>query len=195
MLSYRNLSESIITTSEINWTGNENQKELCIYGMEIMVSTIMNFSIISITSCILQLQIETIVYLLFFLPGRLFGGGGHAKNHKRCITYFCIYMFGMIKISKYIIPIWDYKVFNLMIIVVLIIILVLNYKFASNWKNETVRKQHRKYTLLVVNAEILMIVLLFICSLDFIQMKYYVWIATAAMSMQAFILLPRLNRT
>lgn len=58
------------------------------YGFELLISTIINFFIIFCIAYIFDIVIETILFLISFIPLRLTAGGYHAKHHWSCILGF-----------------------------------------------------------------------------------------------------------
>ena len=62
----------------------ENEMDVYVYGFEILMSTLQNFIALAILSVLIGKVIETVFFLLGFIPLRLIAGGYHAKNHFRC---------------------------------------------------------------------------------------------------------------
>lgn len=56
------------------------------YGLELLLSTIVNLSIIFAISILLESIVFFLFYLWTFIPIRLCAGGYHAKSHAACIT-------------------------------------------------------------------------------------------------------------
>lgn len=64
------------------------EREVYIYGTELMLSTIAGVLALVIVSICLGAYLQWLPYLAGFIPLRLFGGGYHAKSHKACILTF-----------------------------------------------------------------------------------------------------------
>lgn len=62
----------------------QDETEIYVYGLELIISDVINFSAVIIVSVILQEFICTAIYLLCFLTTRCFCGGYHATTHTRC---------------------------------------------------------------------------------------------------------------
>lgn len=71
-----------------NYVINIHEKEIYLYGMELLLSTFFNFGFIILNSlCILRMPLAFISYTIVYIPFRLSAGGYHAKNHLSCILY------------------------------------------------------------------------------------------------------------
>lgn len=57
------------------------------YGLELLVSTVVNFFIIILLSILLNKPLYWMPYLAAFIPCRIFGGGYHAKTHWGCFLF------------------------------------------------------------------------------------------------------------
>ena len=195
MVSYRKISETIVMASGVDWDGHDNQKELCIYGMEMLIATAVNILIVCAISIFLKLNLEVMVFLIFFFPGRLFAGGWHARSHIRCIISFCIFMFGIIMVSRYLEMILtdaDYH-WGLCILLAVITVFYLNYKYAARSKQKLIHESHRRYVSFICGINAFLISLLYINTFQHTDVRYYILIAIGAMLMQAITLLPGLN--
>ncbi|MCX7771758.1 MAG: accessory gene regulator B family protein [Clostridia bacterium] len=74
----------------------EEDKEIYQYGMEALISTLVNTVIVVIIGMLTGLLKETLIYLISFAILRVYSGGYHAKTHLGCIltflTVFCSFM-------------------------------------------------------------------------------------------------------
>lgn len=97
-----NLSEIIlrylIKASVIDDT--EEYREYYVYGIEITLSSILNIIIILAIGLVSRNLIESIVFLICFIPIRQFTGGFHAKTYFRCNLLFGICFTTLIIIYK-----------------------------------------------------------------------------------------------
>ena len=72
---------------------SNEQWEICAYGLELIVSAVLNIVILVMCSFILHEERYILFYFLGFIPLRLFAGGYHADNHLNCcITFAGIYL-------------------------------------------------------------------------------------------------------
>ena len=102
----------------------ENEKEVYSYSFEILFSTIINFLALLIISIISHTFLETMLYILGFVPLRQITGGYHAKNHVRCFlilmfsyTLFLIILLFMPKTHLFIFTITNIVVSTVLVLV------------------------------------------------------------------------------
>ncbi|VIG16489.1 accessory gene regulator protein B [Clostridioides difficile] len=83
---------------------NENDLEICSYGLQILFSLCINTAISLLIGLLLNKIIYTIIFLVSFCSIRQFSGGFHAKSNKVCIitfiSIFSLSMFLGIKLNK-----------------------------------------------------------------------------------------------
>ena len=60
------------------------------YSFEILLSTLLNLLAVVVIAFISGTALFTFLYLMGFIPLRLFAGGYHAKNHLRCFAILII---------------------------------------------------------------------------------------------------------
>lgn len=78
----------LLDNKAINDTADD--KEFYQYGIEITISSVLNVILILTIGLISGSLIESIVFLLCFIPFRQFSGGFHADSYLKCNTSFCI---------------------------------------------------------------------------------------------------------
>lgn len=78
---------------------NELDEETYQYGLELLISTLINLFIMIGISTAFGHPLILIPYLLAFIPFRLFAGGYHAKSHLTCILFNAITYFASCLIS------------------------------------------------------------------------------------------------
>lgn len=70
------------------------QSEVYSYGIEMLIATLINFSIAIVIGFIFDCVQGTLIFLPFFCILRSNVGGFHCSTHKKCILCFtCIYIF------------------------------------------------------------------------------------------------------
>ncbi len=67
---------------------NKDEREVYIYGTELMLSSIVGILALIFASVCTGKYFQWLPFLVGFVPLRLLGGGYHAKNHKSCIITF-----------------------------------------------------------------------------------------------------------
>ncbi len=68
----------------------QDDKEYYQYGMEITVSSVLNVILILIIGILFKSFIESLFFLLLFIPIRQYAGGFHASSYFKCNLTFCI---------------------------------------------------------------------------------------------------------
>lgn len=64
------------------------------YGLELLISTMINFTLTVVVSLIFGRPYSFLPFTVVYVPMRLYAGGYHAKNHFRCILFSTI-LFGI----------------------------------------------------------------------------------------------------
>lgn len=96
---------------------NKEEREVYIYGTELMLSSIVGILALIIVSVCIGQCFQWLPFLMGFVPLRLLGGGYHAKNHRCCILTFtaiyvvCTILTKTIQTAKVIIAIFSIPVF------------------------------------------------------------------------------------
>lgn len=83
------LSENSIVSKE--------DKEIYTYGLEVILSTVVNLVVVILLGCIFDFLLPTMLFVLFFAVLRVYAGGYHAKTHFGCIaTFTLLYIVNML---------------------------------------------------------------------------------------------------
>lgn len=62
------------------------KEDIYIYGLELIISTIIEFtSILFVSGLLLELK-SCLIFIIMFVPLRLYTGGYHAKTYKKCFV-------------------------------------------------------------------------------------------------------------
>lgn len=88
MIKY--ISNKILNFIYKNCNLSDDMKEAYQYGIETTISSIMNIILIIFISMLFKDFISGIVFLLFFIPIRIYCGGYHATSYFRCNTAFAV---------------------------------------------------------------------------------------------------------
>lgn len=67
---------------------NNDNYEVCSYGLEILISAFINTTLAIIIGIFLRRLVGTIIFLITFCIIRQFSGGYHAKSNRLCICTF-----------------------------------------------------------------------------------------------------------
>lgn len=63
---------------------NVEKQAICIYGLELIISTVVSFISILIISMLMLDFLSGVVFIFIFAPLRLYVGGYHAKTYRKC---------------------------------------------------------------------------------------------------------------
>lgn len=156
----KKLSNSISKILADGGVINKDDEAKCSYGIDIMISSVVQISIVLVASIFIRNFIQTLLFFLMFIPLRIYAGGYHADSRGRCFAiligvymFFCIFLqIGNAKI--YTITIWGGMVFTL--ITVLLAAPVLH---SRKHLTENEICAFRKIAILVCSAEIILIVI------------------------------------
>lgn len=184
MISYQKISKILLSFFKIN-VANQTEEDIYLYGLEILLSNFINFSIIILLSVLFHIEKEVLCFILFFAPLRFFSGGIHAKNHIRCILLFLFFLFASlllsIPISRY--PYYLYIVPCILICRILYALLQQKYFSTLNTKIATF--------LSFLLAAILIALLCFNMIFSY-QIEYYITLASMAILVQLLTSFPLL---
>lgn len=67
-----------------------DDKEYYQYGIEIIVSSVISIILIMLIGVLTKNIVESVIFLICFIPLRQFTGGFHADTYLKCNTSFCI---------------------------------------------------------------------------------------------------------
>ncbi len=100
MAGYRSIAEGLVDSYDANWEENPRLKEACIYSVETLVANMVNVLILVALAIVTQWWLEIATYFFTFASIRIYAGGAHAKNFRRCITFYSLTMLACIVIAK-----------------------------------------------------------------------------------------------
>ena len=87
----------------IRLNSSDNEIEIYAYSIEVLISLLINFIILSITAYILKKPVELITFIIFFSILRSYAGGYHAKTHIECITLsLCLFVISALSSTYFI---------------------------------------------------------------------------------------------
>lgn len=95
---YKKLSTYII--DKTNKSIDEDKREICIYGLEVFISTLVYNGIFLLCALITKTLIESLCYFVGFFIVRHFCGGFHANTYLKChILFFLMHIIFIILIK------------------------------------------------------------------------------------------------
>ena len=89
----KSLSDKITSFLVCNNSIDNEDSEICSYGLEVLISSLINLVIILLIGVILGKLMQTVVFIVCYCSIRQFSGGYHASSHGKCIfTFLCMYI-------------------------------------------------------------------------------------------------------
>lgn len=101
-------------------------EEVYAYGIEILLSTILNFIVALIIAIISHEFVACLINLTAFVTIRIYAGGYHADTHLRCMTI----LIGVLLIFIFVIKVISLKLMMILSPILLIISAVIIFKYA-----------------------------------------------------------------
>ncbi|SFR91735.1 accessory gene regulator ArgB-like protein [Anaeromicropila populeti] len=93
--------DKIVENLVCDGTIEADDRELYAYGLNQGIIMLINISLTIGIGILLQMFLETIVFMLVYMPLRSFAGGVHAKTQTRCFIYSMLLVVGVLLAIKY----------------------------------------------------------------------------------------------
>lgn len=94
-------SDKITDVLVYNKSIDSEDSDVCSYGLEILISALVNLVMVLILGATFGKFIQTIVFVICYCSIRQFSGGYHADTHGRCIfTFLCMYLVTVVFITN-----------------------------------------------------------------------------------------------
>jgi len=159
---------------------NTGDREVYAYALEKLLAGIGNAMLLILTAIIFDTFIETIVFLLFYMPIRKYAGGLHAKTRMRCVGISLFLMMTFIKLAMFIsnTDLWG----SISLMIIAVVMLLINQFAPMDHKNKRLSSKnwirHRiiSKNITLLESSILVFGILFVPNRK-------VYIMTAAMAM------------
>lgn len=153
----RNISKILLENNIIF----QKDMEICAYGIVLFFTSILEISAVLIISLFVKNFIETVVFLIGFLPVRIYAGGYHANTKLRCfLILLAVYaLFSFILIIEMQV-IYKYAMIIIPIINVLCVWLWSPLKNRNKTLNEKEEKHFRNISVVLSVVEGLTVVVL-----------------------------------
>ena len=140
------LSECITDFLLRKKTIRNEEKDIYVYGVELIISSIINLLICSIISLLFEDFANGLVFFISFSSLRRFTGGFHSKSFLRCNIIFAVIVVIALSINRYLSDVFDYAVFSVLLTVFTLLIIVLFSPVYND--NKKLTEQERKQFLL-----------------------------------------------
>jgi accessory gene regulator B len=140
MIKY--LSENITEYFFVNKIINNEEKEIYIYGLQLIFSTIIGITIILTLGLVLSRIEETVVFLFAFISIRMYSGGYHANTYLKC-NLILIIIFSIFTLTVTFTPQSYINIVSIALILSTIYI-ILKYAPVENHNKRMTSSQKRK---------------------------------------------------
>lgn len=140
------LSECITDFLLRKKTIRNEEKDIYVYGVELIISSIINLLICLIISLLFEDFANGLVFFISFSSLRRFTGGFHSKSFLRCNIIFAVIVVIALSINRYLSDVFDYAVFSVLLTVFTLLIIVLFSPVYND--NKKLTEQERKQFLL-----------------------------------------------
>lgn len=89
---FSSISEKITNKLLENETISIEDKEIYNFGVKQIFTIVLNFITVITLGIIFQMLIQAVMFMLSFVPLRIYAGGAHAKTPLRCYLYSTIFL-------------------------------------------------------------------------------------------------------
>ena len=164
---------------------HDYKRSVILYGMEILVSTIIGVGLILTISLLTCEPLAWTFFLLAFVPLRHTAGGYHASTHFQCYAVFCSIFSAGVALEK------TQVTTNVAIVVMLCVSCVIICSFSPCVpENKPLSKkrirQNRNISIVLVIVDAFIVVILLRTDMDKGWVHYYCWgVLSAAISLVA----------
>lgn len=94
MIKY--LSNNITDFFYLNNIINEEEKEIYVYGLQLIISTVIGITLIASLGLFLNIFVKSLIFLISFIWIRMYSGGYHASSYIKCnLTFVTVYLMTM----------------------------------------------------------------------------------------------------
>jgi accessory gene regulator B len=168
---------------------NSDYREVYAYALEKLLAGIGNAILLILTAIIFDAVIETIVFLLFYMPLRKYAGGLHANTRMGCVGISLLLIVTFIKLAMFIsnTELWG----SISLITISVVMLLINQFAPMDHRNKRISSEnwirHRIMSKNIAFFESLILVfgILFVPS-----MKVYIMTAAMAMLLVGITIIP-----
>lgn len=95
---------------------SDDDLEICIYGYELIISSLIGAGLVFILGAILRRLIDTVIFIAVFVSTRQYCGGYHANSYFKCIMTFSGVYCVVIALTTIMLNVYGLKVWLLIVI-------------------------------------------------------------------------------
>ena len=104
MLSSTSIAEKLVFQATSSGVIKDKDHDLYLYAFHALISYTCSFATMFIIALLMHRFIESVIFILFFYPLRIYAGGFHEKTELRCYIISTIMFVGMILIDIFGVP-------------------------------------------------------------------------------------------
>lgn len=143
------ISNRIATSFVKNDVIPEEDQPVYQYGIELLVSNFISIVLIMTCGLILGRGLEAVVFLLCFIPVRLYSGGYHAKTYFRCDMTFLFIFLGCTLVYQFFLY---YPVFPVLLLTnIAAILITIKYAPIENPGKPLTDEQKKQYKIVSIS--------------------------------------------
>lgn len=153
-------SDKITDVLVYNKSIDSEDSDVCSYGLEILISALVNLVMVLILGATFGKFIQTIVFVICYCSIRQFSGGYHADTHGRCIfTFLCMYLATVVFITNIKSIDLRFMVMFITILNWLIIYRLVPVEHINNPLNEIEKNKNRRNARVIVSLVLVAILI------------------------------------
>jgi len=186
MLSRTSIAEKLVFQATNSGVIKDKDHDLYLYAFHALISYTCSFATMFVIALLMHRLIESVIFIFFFYPLRIYAGGFHEKTELRCYITSTIMFISMILIDIVGvpgIPVWTSCIVLVISIIVIFVKAPLESKNKSLSYDELIK--YKKLTRLIVVVETFIIAVAF--ALNFQQI--YLYYAVSGMATTAILLI------
>lgn len=172
-----------------NNTIRDEDKEIYIYGFEILFSNIINFTIVAVLGYLLGQFYQSMLFYIAFVITRSYSGGYHASTYLKCNLVFALVFLATMMISRILLP--TISLVYLLVFLAIYIGCIMEYAPIENSNkklSESEKLKYRKNSIIIsIGWTIIVIALYYIA-------KEYATTLTLTLVMIAMLMLIEVNK-
>lgn len=146
MLSSKSIAEKLVFQATNSGVIKDKDHDLYLYAFHALISYTCSFATMFVIAMLMHRLIESVIFIFFFYPLRVYVGGFHAKTELKCYIISTIMFIGMILIDIVCvpgIPVWT----SILLLVFSVIVVLLKAPVESENKPLS-QGELRKYKML-----------------------------------------------
>lgn len=155
---FEKASEAVTRKLQENNTIDEEQYEICRYGLQQGFTVILNVVTTLIIGMIMRGLLYAVVFTILYIPLRSNAGGYHAKTAIRCYLYSILLMIAVLLAIKYL-PIPSFICIIIFAISITVISILAPIEDANKPLDEIEVKVYHKRTLIILAIESMLFII------------------------------------